>query len=56
MRGKSVAVFGSSEPAQGEPLYEEARAVGSLLARAGFLVVNGGYWGVMEGEIGRAHV
>jgi len=48
-RGKSVAVFGSSEPAEGEPLYEEARVVGSLLAREGLLVVNGGYGGVMEG-------
>ncbi len=46
---RAVAVFGSSEPREGEPLYEEAREVGSLLARRGFLVVNGGYGGVMEG-------
>jgi hypothetical protein len=45
----SVAVFGSSEPGEGDPLYEEAREVGRLLARAGFTVVNGGYGGVMEG-------
>jgi uncharacterized protein (TIGR00730 family) len=45
----NVAVFGSSEPAPGHPLYEEARRIGRLLAGAGFGVVNGGYGGVMEG-------
>jgi uncharacterized protein (TIGR00725 family) len=45
----NVAVFGSSEPPEGDPLYEEARRVGYLLARAGFAVVSGGYAGVMEG-------
>jgi hypothetical protein len=44
-----VAVFGSSEPLPGEPLYETARAVGRLLATHGYGVVNGGYGGVMEG-------
>jgi uncharacterized protein (TIGR00730 family) len=48
-RGLSVAVFGSSEPVEGETLYEQARQVGSLLARSGYRVVNGGYGGVMEG-------
>lgn len=43
-----VAVFGGSEPREGEPLYEEARTVGRLLAQAGFWVANGGYGGVME--------
>jgi len=47
-RPKTVAVFGSSEPAEGDPLYEEAREVGRLLARSGYWVVNGGYGGVME--------
>ena len=45
---EAVAVFGSSEPREGDPLYEEARAVGTLLARSDFRVVNGGYGGVME--------
>jgi uncharacterized protein (TIGR00730 family) len=45
---KAVAVFGSSEPLEGDPLYREAREVGALLARSGFLVINGGYGGVME--------
>ncbi|HKY34052.1 MAG TPA: LOG family protein [Candidatus Polarisedimenticolia bacterium] len=43
-----VAVFGSSEPLEGTPLYETARLVGRLLAREGFMVVTGGYGGVME--------
>ena len=43
-----MAVFGSSEPREGDSLYEEARAVGRLLAGSGFVVVNGGYGGVME--------
>jgi len=43
-----VTVFGSSEPPPGHALYEEARRVGALLARAGCVVINGGYGGVME--------
>ena len=46
---ESVAVFGSSEPADGEPLYELARGTGRVLALAGYQVVTGGYGGVMEG-------
>ena len=45
----TVAVFGSSEPPPGDPLYESARRVGRLLAHAGYDVVTGGYGGVMEG-------
>jgi uncharacterized protein (TIGR00730 family) len=44
----SIAVFGSSETVEGDPLYEEARRVGHLLAEAGYRVVTGGYGGVME--------
>jgi uncharacterized protein (TIGR00730 family) len=44
----SVAVFGSSEPFEGEPLYEQARNLGALLALHGDVVVTGGYGGVME--------
>jgi uncharacterized protein (TIGR00730 family) len=46
---RAVAVFGSSEPTEGQALYEEAREVGRLLAARGFTVVTGGYGGVMEG-------
>ena len=45
---RSIAVFGSSEPREGERSYEEARRVGALLARSGYGVVTGGYGGVME--------
>lgn len=46
---RSIAVFGSSEPREGDPLYEQARTVGRLLAADGFRIVTGGYGGVMEG-------
>lgn len=46
---RAVAVFGSSEPAESDPEYVMARRVGELLAREGFVVVTGGYGGVMEG-------
>jgi uncharacterized protein (TIGR00730 family) len=45
---RRVAVFGGSEALPGEPAYENARALGSALASAGFEVVTGGYGGVME--------
>jgi len=44
-----IAVFGSSRPLPGSPLYEEARSLGEALARAGWTVMTGGYRGVMEG-------
>ena len=44
-----IAVFGSSEPQPGEPLYEQARELGAQMAQAGLVVVTGGYGGVMEG-------
>ena len=47
-RPRAVAVFGSSEALPGEPLYEEARRLGELLAASGCTVVTGGYGGVME--------
>jgi uncharacterized protein (TIGR00730 family) len=44
----TIAVFGSSEPVEGDELYREARELGGLLARAGHTVLTGGYGGVME--------
>ncbi len=44
-----VAVFGSADAKEGDPLYELARRVGKLLVDAGYGVVTGGYGGVMEG-------
>ncbi len=43
-----VAVFGSSQIIDGDSEYEQARLLGRLLARAGFVVLNGGYTGAME--------
>jgi uncharacterized protein (TIGR00730 family) len=44
-----VAVFGSSEPAENDLLYRQARETGRLLAERGCTVLTGGYGGVMEG-------
>jgi uncharacterized protein (TIGR00730 family) len=46
--GKIITVFGSSRPREGDADYEEARALGTALARRGFRVCSGGYGGVME--------
>ncbi len=43
-----VAVFGSGDPPAGSDAYQQARAVGRLLARRGLTVANGGYGGTME--------
>lgn len=43
-----ITVFGSAHPAPGDDGYAEAEELGSLLARAGFSVCNGGYGGTME--------
>jgi uncharacterized protein (TIGR00730 family) len=42
-----ICIFGSYGPGPGEPLYEQAYAVGHGLARAGYVVCNGGYGGTM---------
>lgn len=44
-----VCVFGSAHHERGDPLYGEALALGTALAREGFGVVSGGYAGLMEG-------
>ncbi len=46
---KIITVFGSSRPLEGEPDYEDARALGRGLAERGFAVCTGGYGGVMAG-------
>jgi uncharacterized protein (TIGR00730 family) len=46
---KLVSVFGSASPMPGEPEYEQAQALGRLLASSGFAVATGGYVGTMEG-------
>jgi uncharacterized protein (TIGR00730 family) len=44
-----ITVFGSSRPREGDPDYEDARALGRALAENGFAVCSGGYGGVMAG-------
>jgi len=48
-KADAIAVFGSSEPLAGDPLYESSRRLGRLLASSGREVWTGGYGGVMEG-------
>jgi len=48
MAKKVISVFGSSRPHEGEPEYVEALELGRELAKAGFVVCNGGYGGIME--------
>ena len=45
---KIITLFGSSRPKSGSPDYLLAEAVGFHLARAGFVLCNGGYGGTME--------
>src|SRR2546422_5361625 len=45
---KTISVFGNSSCQPGSPDYEEAMQLGALLARAGFTVCSGGYYGAME--------
>ncbi len=45
---KTIAVFGSSEPADGDTLYQIAYELGKLCAERGFRVCTGGYGGIME--------
>mgnify|MGYP006290902771 CR=1 FL=1 len=48
MTARTVSVFGSYEPRDGDGAYEDARAVGRRLAELGYAVANGGYGGTME--------
>lgn len=45
---RTIAVFGGSRAQPGSAEYAEAHTLGALLARAGFIVLNGGYAGTME--------
>lgn len=47
-RPKTVTVFGSSRPREGEEEYALACELGAALASCGFIVCSGGYGGVME--------
>ena len=43
-----VCIFGSYSPRPGDPLWDQAYAIGHALARAGYVVANGGYDGIMH--------
>lgn len=45
---KTITVYGSSQVRQGQPEYEDAVTIGQALAQAGYAVMSGGYYGVME--------
>lgn len=42
-----ITVFGSSRPRPGEKEYVLAHRLGAELAKAGFVVCNGGYAGIL---------
>src|ERR1043165_3037345 len=44
----TVCLFGSYTPKHGERLYQVAYEIGHALAKAGYVVANGGYDGTME--------
>ncbi len=46
--GPAVTVFGSARTRPDDPTYEAARAIGRLLAEAGYAVITGGGPGTME--------
>lgn len=43
-----ITVFGGSKPKPGEPAYQQALRLGTLLGSAGYTVLTGGYIGTME--------
>lgn len=43
-----ITFFGSARTKSGDPYYEEARKLGSILAKAGYSVITGGGPGIME--------
>eukprot|EP00727_Mastigamoeba_balamuthi_P010948 m51a1_g6476 hypothetical protein (206) ;mRNA; r:93824-94813 len=45
---RTVTVFGASGAQPGDALWQTSVALGSLLARKGYTLVNGGYMGTME--------
>ncbi len=43
-----ISIFGSSRATEDQPVYRDAMRLGKTLAEAGFVIVNGGYGGLME--------
>jgi uncharacterized protein (TIGR00730 family) len=53
--GAAVTVFGSARTREDDPMYQKARELGALLAKAGFAIVTGGGPGIMEATNRGAH-
>jgi len=51
----NITVFGGSHPVEGTEAYEEARLLGSSLAKNNHTVITGGYMGTMEAISRGAH-
>lgn len=51
----NITVFGGSQPKEGDTAYNEAQALGRLLAQRGHTVLTGGYIGTMEAVSRGAH-
>ena len=43
-----VTIFGGSQPKPGDQVYQDGMRLGTLLAKAGYTVLTGGYIGTME--------
>jgi uncharacterized protein (TIGR00730 family) len=43
-----ITVFGGSQPIPGDPVYEDALHLGTLIAQARYTLLTGGYIGTME--------
>ncbi len=43
----TITLYGSAMPRPGDAIYEETRRLGALLAQAGYIVITGGYNGLM---------
>jgi uncharacterized protein (TIGR00730 family) len=48
MKAKTITIFGSSLPKQGDEEYEEAYLIGKKLAQNGFNICSGGALGIMD--------
>ena len=45
---KTITVYGSSQVQPPQPEYQDAENIGQELARAGYAIMSGGYYGIME--------
>lgn len=53
--GLIISIFGSSRPQPEDPAYKDARWLGQIVGETGWVVMTGGYMGVMEAVSGGAY-